>query len=247
MSKQTTSFKKTLLGGGALLTACLTLLPANNRVAGKYIAQENAPQVINRTAGFQVESLTLTDGDYVLSLRNTYGKSINGYVLSTGPGSKLTVELTTGGFVIAPGSVKEVRVPVTNLKASPGPNAQRQITLLAVLLEDGTGDGDPQEIAGVKGLRDGAKMQLQRVLVLIEDFLASAEADDPAALNKLREQITALSEEPDKGMHLNARTGLRAAKQDALRALQSLEQHNTPLQERLSQLKVSTEKRISRL
>lgn len=247
IARRTTPLHKTLLGSVILLAACLTLLAPSQGVTGKSGAREDKPQVINRTAGFQVESLTLKDGDYFLSLKNTYDKSINGYTLGTGRGAKLTVELTTGEFVIAPGDVAQARIAASNIRPPQGQDTQRQITILAVLFEDGTSDGDSQAIGEVTGRRKGAKVQLKRVLTLVEAILASPEADDRAALNKLKARITSLSEDPEGGMPPNTKSGLRNAKEDALMILQSLEQHGVSPQDGLSQLKGSIEKRISRL
>jgi hypothetical protein len=247
MNRQTTSLQKAFLSSIILLTACLTLSALSPRATGKINAQESTPQVINKTTGFQVESLTMQDTDYILLLKNNYSKSINGYTLGTGLGSKLTVDLTTGNQVIGPGGVEDVHIPASNLRVPPGQNTQRQITILAVVFEDATSDGNPQVVEEIKGRRNGAKIQFKRVLNLIGDFLASPEANDPAALNKLKTRITSLSEEPENNMPLNARSGLRGAKQDALTLLQDLEQRSVPLQEGLPQLKARIEKRISRL
>lgn len=246
MTKRTTSLEKSLLGSLVLLAACLTLLAPGQRATGKSAPQET-PQVVNSTTGFQVESLTLRDGEYVLSLRNTYDKSINGYTLGTGRGGKLTVELTTANRVIAPGGVEEARLSASNVRPTQGPNPQRRIIVLAVVFEDGTGDGDPGVVEEIKGRRDGAKVQFKRVHSLVKALLDSPEANDPAALGKLKARINSLSEEREGGQHASAKSGLYNAKQDALMLLQSLEQGGGSPQENLSKLKERIEKRISHL
>lgn len=247
MAERTALPQNVLFTVSILSVTCLMLLVSGQWAAGKLSTQGTTPQIINQTATLQVENLTVSDGYYVLHMRNSSGKSINGYTIGVGARGKLTVDLTVGDRVIAPGDVTAERIPISNLEASSEKAAPQSITILAVLFTDGTGDGSPQVIAEVKDRRAGARIQLKRILSLIQASLTSPETNRQTALDKLKMQIDALSEEPEAGMSSNSRAGLRSVKEDTLARLQGLEQSTSPLQEELIKIKESIEKRVSRL
>ncbi|MDQ1592285.1 MAG: hypothetical protein QOG71_2912 [Pyrinomonadaceae bacterium] len=248
MRQTITAYPKTFLTVVLVFVSCLILLVSNYSITKGSGVQENRPQVINRTSGFQPSSLTEKDGDYIMLLKNNYNKNINGYIIGIGAGGKVSVDLTVGSRVIIPGHVAEERIPISNLRASSeGGTLHNSITILAVLFEDGTSEGIATAIAEIKERRAGAKIQLKRILSLIQDSLASPSATKMITLTQLKGQIASLSEEAEDTTSTHSKKGFRTAKEDALINLENLEQTDIGLQEGLIRLKSNIEKRITRL
>jgi hypothetical protein len=248
MSQKLTAVQKTFLTVALGSAFCLTLLISNNPATGRSSAQENRPQIINLTSGFHPSSLIEKDGKYILLLENKYSKNINGYIIGFGKSGKVTIDLTIGNRIINPGGVVEERIPISNLRPTSEEGAPRPgITILAVLFEDGTSEGAAPAIAEIKERRAGAKIQLKRILSLLQGSLASPGQTQLITLNQLKEQIASLPEGAQDALSLHAKKGFRSAKEDALMMLQNLEQSDTELPEGLTRLKGNIEKRIARL
>lgn len=248
MSQTLTAFQKTFLTCALISVCCLTLLVSNSSATRGLNGQEDRPQITNRTSAFQPASLTEKDGDYILSLKNNYSKSINGYVIGIGARGKLTIDLTIGSRVIMPGDVAEERIPTSNLRASSqAGTAHPSITILAVLFEDGTSEGATPAIAEIKERRAGTKIQLKRILPLIQNLLSSPGSAKLSNLSQLKEQIASLPDAAEEAASLHGRQGFRGAKDEALMHLQNLGQSDTGLEEGLTRIKGVIEKRIARL
>jgi hypothetical protein len=247
MSRTLTAFQKTSLTCAVIAVSCLALLVSTHSAARGSNEQQNKPQIINRTTNFLPSSLTDRDGDYIILLKNNYTKNINGYVIGTGAGGKVTVDLTIGNRAITPGDVAEERIPISNLRASSeGGDPHPAITILAVLFEDGTGEGVAPAIAEIKEKRAGTKIQLKRILPLIQNLLSSS-SSKLITLGQLKEQIASLPDGAEDATSSHAKKGFRSAKEDALMNLQNLEQSDMGLQEGLARIKATIEKRINRL
>jgi hypothetical protein len=254
MSQKLPAVQKTFLTVALVSAFCLTLLISNNSITGRSSAQENRPQIINLTEGFKPSSLTEKDGKYVMLLENNYSKNINGYVIGIGKSGKVAVDLTIGSRAITPGGVAEEHIPISNLRAPTDLRASTEegaptpgITILAVLFEDGTSEGAAPVIAEIKERRAGTKIQLKRILSLLQSSPTSARTAKLIALGELKGQIASLSEGTQDAMSLHAKRGFRGAKEDILTRLETLEQSDTELTEGLTRLKGDIEKRIARL
>jgi hypothetical protein len=126
------------------------------------------------------------------------------------------------------------------------------ITVLAVVFEDGTGDGDPRRIKEINDQRYGYKVQILRILVLVENILKSPAADTPTAIDELERQITTLSTEPDNEMPVHSKLGLHNQKEEALRDVKEVrsvvqEPGRSTVREGLDRIRNRLEKRLSRL
>jgi hypothetical protein len=131
--------------------------------------------------------------------------------------------------------------------SSEGGEPHPGITILAVLFEDGTSDGATPAIAEIKEKRAGTKIQLKRILPLIQNVLSPAGSSKLITLDQLKEQIASLPDEGEDAASSHAKKGFRSAKEDALMNLQNLEQSDMGLQAGLARIKATIEKRISRL
>ncbi|MFN2453971.1 MAG: hypothetical protein ABR577_07085 [Pyrinomonadaceae bacterium] len=209
--------------------------------------QDNIPKTLNRTQSFQIISVVRSGGDYLLSLKNTSNKSINGYSIAIGTKSKISNDLTIGNELILPNGIKEERISVSKIQQVSTETIVAPIILLAAFFEDGTSEGDKQAIADTKGRRQGIKIQLNRILPLLEDAVISRNSNKHVALSKLIERISFLSEEEPGAQSPKVKTGLNHAKQDIVTELQMLDQDDSSFPEGLNRLIENSKKRVARL
>jgi hypothetical protein len=234
----------------AAIAFCFALLVfSGNGVWGSRIEhpQSTEPRVLSETNSLQLVSLIQSEGTYTLKLKNVSNKDINGYTIGAGAGGKLAVDLTIGSRIISPGDIIEEHIPVTNLQSSSsGTSSPASITILAVFFEDGTSDGFPEAIAETKYRRQGTKIQLTRILAILEAS-SSGGTDRSAFLRKLKEQVSSLPETSEDVQHPRIKAGLHSAKEDSLTKLELIEQSDVDIQTGILKLKEGIKKRIARL
>lgn len=179
--------------------------------------QEEKLQVKNQTGAIEVVGAKVLDGSLHLSVRNSSGKNITWYKLLLGD-MGLEAEFTYASRpVLAPGEVHTEVFP-----ANPG-LAKSGISVLSVLFEDGTGEGDQQFIGQIKERRHGEKMQLVRVLALLEQISNSPEGQRVSALDTLGAKINDLPEGQEDNLPEHVRLGLRSGKSQALGIIKGLQ------------------------
>lgn len=233
-----------------LLLTCILILGVGAWTVRKSSPQQQAkPQVVNKTQSFQVEELVLNAerNAYLLTLKNGYNKSINGYSIGVGS-SKLDVDLTSGERTIAPGGTTQESIPASRLHAD-GVNGLplNTINVLAVMFDDGSSDGDSPAIAIIRQRRLGIKLQLQRINSILESNTASSGSVTPITLGQIRQQISTLSIEPSAGQSPMVRSGLKSAKEDLLLEIDALKQKPGQYEEGLQKIKSKAYRRASSL
>ena len=237
-----------LLVAAIVITTCQCLSIVAVLSLAKQSPQESVLRVENKTKAFQVVSIAKDRESIHVSLRNDYEKTIISYIVAT---SRHTTMQTDYGFSdeskgIAPRAIEDWRETTTLQMLSDG------ITILAVVFEDGTGDGEPQRVKEIKDQRYGYKVQISRILLLIENILKSPVADTPTAIDELESQITSLSTEPDDETLEHSKLGLHNQKESTLRDVEELrgivqEPGKITVRDGLVRIKKRLEKRLSRL
>jgi hypothetical protein len=212
--------------------------------------QNSAPRLQNRTRSFEVLQIKLEDRGVVLTLKNGYTKNITAFAVSVNRSSTQTDFLYSEGedwSGIAPGAVHTINV---GMERSSNPEVAAQeginIRVLAVVFDDRTSDGDQKMAAEILDMREGSKIQLTRIIGLVDRELKSTAPVDDGAVNHLRSQISALPiESPDS---VTESTSLRSQKYEALRRLD--DQANSSVEtarERMIRLKAACEELLARL
>ena len=155
--------------------------------------QSGELRVINRTRAFTVISATpagLTPTalrKFDVSLRNDYGKTITAYAWGS-DGTHTRRELTnTGG--IAPG------VTIVFNHVAPPDRDDVHLTILAVMLEDGTCDGDLAVIREFSDARRAERVQLKRITALLEHLSMAPDESFESLLEDIKSKVKRL---PDK-------------------------------------------------
>ena len=223
--------------------------------------KEELPQVRNETESFQLISIERIGYLLQLRLKNTSKKAITAYKIGYNNGWQTGIDKIIGDDIVAPGEIEEFRTPFSNLSNSDGPTSPQTVTILAVVFDDRSSEGDFQAADDILNDRLGQKIQLERINRLIQGVLKSPDGNTPAALSRLKSQIASLSEDQGKGQPRAIHTGLYYMKQQVLKLIEELEQWqrdgkallrtelygSVNLQDALVKIKELGEKRIPKL
>ncbi|MFY9556036.1 MAG: hypothetical protein WAV47_15100, partial [Blastocatellia bacterium] len=118
-------------------------------------------KVTNKTRAFEVINMEKVGSKTIqLTFRNSYDKKITGFQVSVGHG-RVQTDLTLSGddsYFILPGTTYQ------RIYAIQDDTGTRGITILAVVFEDGTSDGDSEAIEEIEYYRLGMKKERERVL-----------------------------------------------------------------------------------
>ncbi len=222
--------------------------------------KDELPKVKNETESFQLVSVEKIDSLLQLRLKNTSNKAITAYRIGYGDGWQTGIDKILGDYVVAPGEVEEFRTSFSNVSNSDNSASPRTVTILAVVFDDRSSEGDFEAASRILNDRLGQKIQLERINSLIQATLKSPDANTPVALSRLKSQITSLSEDQGKGQPLAIHLGLHYMKQHVLKQLEGIEQwqqsgqvleaelyDSTDVQDALVKLKQLGEKRIAKL
>lgn len=173
--------------------------------------------VISLVANLTIVEVKVKAQDVLLTLRNDSNKVIKAVSLSSS-GVNNRSEMIGTDQVIAPGAL------YTEQCGLPSPTSQEKgITILAVVYEDGTSDGDAKFVRQIFDARAGTQAQLARILPLFRDVLAT-----PKGMSLMQKweaiklKLEQLPEE-EQGKSFEFRMGLHDAKELAIDKLKQLE------------------------
>lgn len=165
-----------------------------------------------------VISTTVVADRMNIILKNVSNKNINGFQMAVGK-ARCQVEFLDSDErdhqVLVPGATYEQWYPIT------GNSIPQAVTILAVIFEDKTSEGDPQFVQEIKDMRKGVKRQLMRFMPILNKALMSPESEQLAILDELEAQILKLPED-DKDVLGNINLGQHQAKGLILNEIQTL-------------------------
>jgi len=217
----------------------------------------DGPGIVNRTSGCEVVRVgSLNSSKILVTLRNHHPQRITAFAISVGKHFGVTEEFIyselEGSVGIAPQEEFEKTIPIpSSLEHAPLPNVE----LLAVVLEDGNGDGEAQIVQAIKAERQGEAIQLKRALKVLKLYLESSSARRAVDLAKLRgEMIDVLGDPPndqtEPQVSLRLRTeqqkGLQTAQEGITRSLLEIQSSASPY-ESLLRLQQQYERVLARL
>jgi hypothetical protein len=216
----------------ALLLVLLTAIAGVVGWARKGGNSTDQPRIENQTRALIVESVAELETSqrqpqnkrrtFKLIVRNGYSQPLVAFSLrqqdsGVGEGSVAGMETNgaTNGWVLPPNGTE------TTFFGAPA-EGEVVITLAAVLLADGTGDGDFQALSRLREVSSGVKMAYQQILPLLRREANSTEGVAPEiAVQSLEDQIAAISEEKD--VPPNLRRGFHEGKEFLINDLKELE------------------------
>jgi len=169
----------------------------------------------NLTDALEIIETKAGEGVVRVSFRNASRKNINGIQVAVN-GSGFEVE-----FLDADEPKRRLRPGGTYQEWFPTSVTDTDVSVLAVVFEDGTGDGDSRLVNEVLETRQGVKKQLQRFDLILSQSLNSPNVD-AKTLEKLNAELDkSIEDDPtDSGA---IRLGQRKANQQIRHDLQELE------------------------
>ena len=169
-----------VLSGIILLVAFAMVLSARNHLASR---SSNAITVTSQTKGDEVLTAEFLNGRATIRLKNNHKETITAFVIRIGD-TTISEDFAYSEvrFGIEPGDTLKRDYPVSPPKDSALPT----LSLLAVLLKDGTEDGDSKLAQRIKDERLGQKVQLIRTLRILEK-----EGQSPKDLERVKSDILA--------------------------------------------------------
>jgi len=202
--------------GAFVLCLCPSLFTST---AAKQPSQENPVRIENKTGsltvvGIDKDSNNIHGQDYIrVKLRNDSDKVITSYLIATskttGMQKDYTFSESEGTKGILPAATEEWQYP-------PTPNMLKDgLVILAVLFADGTGDGDPQKIKAMQDQLYGCKLQISRILSVLDSILESPIADSQAGIDEMESRTLSLSTESEDGNE-SIKIGLHNQKENTL-------------------------------
>jgi hypothetical protein len=243
------------------------------------------PQVVNKTesvAVLNVEANNSTTPSYKLQLRNLSNKNIIalGVILfaDNRPRRVAMPRRQDGRPLIEAGSIYNHNVlgvlSAQNTTEGYVPDAplKQEIIITAAVFDDGSYEGDAQTAATVRAFRIGEKIQVRKIIPLMQDalnepdsnitlsienfkmHLASLSTDvDADVVNELQQAFPNLNQEAKANLKTSIEVSLGGVKFDLLRSLQQFEKANSQslnasiFQAWMSKTKEEYEKWLARL
>jgi hypothetical protein len=189
---------------------------------------QTVPAVTNKTTAIEVISILPAQSfGYELVMRNASEKNINGYSVGFSNSGSVTSDRTsTSKPIIAPGEQFKLRLPVPTT-----------VIILYVVFDDNSIDGDAELAAQLQDRRLGIQKQLQNIVNLLSSEGPNADVE------QLQEKIKQLPDQAPGSDYVVA--GMRNAKEDALVALQRLDNNNKSVG--LSRLLEKSKRRVTLL
>ena len=198
------------------------------------------------------------DNQIRIRLQNNYKQTITAFAISfDNTIVKEDFAYSEVHFGIEPGETFEESYPFT--RSSPGAELPT-LHLVAVLLNDGTNDGNAKVAQQIRDERLGEKIQIHRMLKILEKEESSRKdikalkGDITAALDAGEDQVRIIrkellpTSETDDNLSENLKKGLHWGREKMLRSFQTLEQLPTERQgEGLIELKDRAHKLFAKL
>lgn len=172
--------------------------------------------VINRTRALQITKAEVVGRRIHLAVKNGYKKDINWFRVSFGHGLSIEADFAfTESGVLSPGENYADEYPIdSDLGAL-------TVTVVAVVFEDKTQDGDERYAQFIRQKRAGQKMALRRLLPLLEKSITSSDDNLDSDLQSL-EAETSTEEAIENTLPEAERIGLRNARERILNEVQRI-------------------------
>jgi hypothetical protein len=228
--------------GAAILLFLLGLLVYMVRLNAEAQASPQELTLVTKTRGQEEVKATIVDGEIRFRLKNNHRETITAFAINFGDTSiREDFAYSDVNFGIEPGDTFEKSYPI-----SPSPVGSQIPTLylLAVLLKNGTADGNAKVSHEIKDERLGEKLQILRTLRVLEkegvlrgdfkmiksDLIAALNTDESQTRIELS-QLQAVIRR-DNNLSDDLMNGLQVGRQKMLQRFGVLEQLPTENREK---------------
>lgn len=173
-----------------LLVVTIFIVAASRSQKIEPAAQRNS-DVINHTKSLEVVSAVRNAGELYIALRNDYSKNVMAYAISIGD-FRFTEDFAFSGLAeagILPNTTYELRIPTSD--------STKPINIAAVILDGGTGDGNSAVLQDIKDQRLGERIQIERTLKLLDNYLKLPSSKINSGVGELKSQIVSELDAPE--------------------------------------------------
>ena len=235
----------------ALLVLCVLVLALGGFIRRNTQGQRpkaKAIRIQNKTDSFQViqndEAVTsiqsdseTEDGGIQISLRNGSDKAITAFAVSANGLIRLSDFLynETDKKAILPHEIYTGRFGFMRLVGDNNSEQPLEFTVLGVVFDDGSSEGDPRSLWPILNGRQKCKEEVTLILSWLKRTPDSERSIDEAAVNTLKSRISSISDE----------SAFWSGKEVALRLLD--ENDNPSLPQRIENLRKTLEHLLARL
>lgn len=199
-----------LICGGAFLS--MSVYPSAQKISHPFLSNDiesvDDLKVINKTSFFRIiEMEKVSQGNLRLILKNDYDKRITAFQIAIDNTTALIDALYTDAeHSIPPGSIREHIEP---LNIDPHMK-EHYLSILAVVFDDGTSDGDSVAIKEINDYRLGSRMQMDHTLPLLNEIMNLPDDEISAALDNLPSSLLSASQVAEhQPLSLNTKLGMR--------------------------------------
>jgi hypothetical protein len=218
-TKQRLFIVSSLIIGSIMLSVSLSVLSSGGRPQQ---ARDSLPLVKSNTGSLQFINTEKAEFGFLTRIRNNSKKSITAYAVSLCDTPLFSTDYSIGDNSIGTGQTFEITVSSQAVSNNCGDTAQPIRTILAVVYDDRTTEGDFGWAKGILDNRRGERIQLKRINRLLTQAGRWADADKPAGIERLKSEIASLP--VDEGEPSSVRGGLASAKDRILYMIGELEQ-----------------------
>jgi hypothetical protein len=164
------------------------------------------PSIVNKTEAIEVVGVKVNETtfpSYMVTLRNISGKNVDALgvnVFADGRQNGSSMPFgKRGEYLIAAGATQDIFVlgakvarttPEGYLPDSP---SHQEIFIHTAVFDDGSYEGETKTAADFRGFKAGSKIQIARLLALIEEALNSSDPNVATSLERLRAKVASLS------------------------------------------------------
>jgi hypothetical protein len=213
-------FTLMVLGNTKPVRPLKTTVDAKNQRQETGSSRVSDIKTFNRTKSFVVDAIEIKGDTVGVRFKNNYDKPVTCYQVAIGERT-LQTELMVNDDpkVIIPGDFTYERYPAEILSGN-------NITVLAVLFDNHSGDGDPTYLIKLLKYREGMKIQRQYTISAIERVLQKEKGEKSIELSEIFSDLNPLSEEELQKLPLDVRFGIKDEQKRLAHTFQHFSQNN---------------------
>ncbi|HJQ26752.1 MAG TPA: hypothetical protein VKA60_22755 [Blastocatellia bacterium] len=180
--------------GVVIVLICIVLLLSGGRLSttrSSVVKQEVSPsvQIKNLTFGLNVADFRTSDTSIKLILKNGYQRNITAFAISMGS-YNIIRDLSENGHALAPGDSYIQEGTLTKVEGTSDKSSEQYVvTLLTVIFDDDTSDGDDSTAKRILDMRLGEKDAMKLILPHIPKVLNSTDEDLAEELERAKTRI----------------------------------------------------------
>jgi hypothetical protein len=201
MQKKSFAMRKPLIGFAVVATSCLLVagvwsVNASRFPKAKPIQAQKRITLRNETVSLEITKAELDGKQVRVAVKNVSNKNIDWFRLSLGASSSIEADFAFADkSALAPGEIYEDLYPFDSA------SDEVRLTVLSVMFEDKTSDGNLHYAQLLKDKRAGQKVELNRLLPLLQRAINAPDHNQAANLMRnLETELIAIQQVKDESV-----------------------------------------------